>query len=314
MSFPLLVSILLSVAATAFWLFFYYHYSPRFTTPRLTLAGLLLAGALAAGAVFFAEREVFSHFSPTLSSLLLQGTPVSENLGNVFMVAGVMFFVVAPLEESVKFFLLRVSMRMRPNEWNQIIDGIKFGLVAGLGFAAMENAIYFYTAFPAQGSSREGVIAFFQTVFLRFFTATLAHSLYSGMMGYFLGLARFYRLYADRFEKRAFFFPIILHGLYNTFLFTSANFYSILLIIIFLFLLLKWYSDRRNLEIRIERGEAEIILPPFLSDRPEFESILAKNQVSYQFIKELRLCPFCLRQDTLKDNMCSACGRKLERG
>ena len=75
----------------------------------------------------------------------------------------------------------------------------------------------------------------------------------------------------------------------------------------------KWYQDRRNLETYIIEGRIEYIHPPFFSERSEFESILAKNKVTYEFIKKLNLCPFCLKRQDPKKDVCSYCGGKLKR-
>lgn len=132
-------------------------------------------------------------------------------------------------------------------------------------------------------------------------------------MGYFLGLAKFYRLYSKRFITFGIVGAIILHGLYNLFLFTSASFFSIVLLISLLLLIMKWYSDRRYLEIKIKKGWIQEISPLFLGNRPEFESILAKNKVTLKFIRKLNLCPFCLKKQDPRKDICSYCGKKFER-
>ncbi len=303
------LALVLSFGATAFWLLFYFYYSPRYTTPRGTLVLLFLLGVGAALAARLIEKAIFDFLPPSIIQVLGVEEFQVKNILDLLLLVFFMFAIVAPVEELMKFSVLRAVMRVRSKEVNQIVDGLKFGIVVGLGFVTVENFIYFSNVI-----SLGNTFVTLQTIFLRFFTATLAHSLYSGMMGYFLGLASFYRLYAKRFTIRGIAAAIILHGLYNTLLFSAFSFYSIFIIIILLPLLIKWYSDRRYLERKIEKGETELILPPFWSDRPEFESILAKNNVSYAVIKKLRLCPFCLRRDAAGDNgLCGYCGRKMTR-
>ena len=303
----ILIASILSFSAVFFWGIFYFYYSPRLTTPRGTLFILFLGGILAAIIAFFVEREIFSILPPSLNPFF-SGQAIVSNLRELLSICILFFIFFVPLEELAKFLILRFVINRRPKELNQVIDGLKFGIAVGLGFAFLENAVYFKVYL---GSLEKADFA--RLFFLRFFTATLAHSLYGGFMGYFLGLAKFYRLYSGKFIRWGILGAIVFHSLYNIFLFTSVSFLSIILLIILLMIIMKWYSDRRYLEVKIQKGQIGQISPPFLGSRPEFESILSKNKVSYNFIKKLNLCPFCLKDISSKDDTCSYCGKKLKR-
>lgn len=302
---------LLSLAPSLFWLFFYFYYSPRFTTSRGVLALLFGGGGTAALASAIIERAVISFLPFEVTAILNQYffLEPSEKLANLGILALFIFLFIAPIEELIKFVFLYLVARVFPRHLNQIIDGIKFGIVVGLGFAAIENGIYFSPSL-ASGNISE----FTRIFFLRFFMATLSHSLYTGILGYYIGLSHFYRLYRGRFIRNGLIISIFIHGLFNFFLLVNIGFYSVILVVISLLFIMKWYRDRKNIETYIVEGQYELIRPPFFSERPEFESILAKNQVSYAIIKKLRLCPFCLKKKDPSQELCSYCGARLKKG
>lgn len=299
----------LSFAPSIFWLFFYFLYSPRFTTPRGVLVALFLGGIFTAFAASLVERFGIS-FLPdeilsTLNKYYFFEPPDSAQA--VIILALFMFLFIAPVEELLKFSLLVFVMKKFPHLFNQIIDGIKFGIVVGLGFAVLENGIYFSSELVSGNTA-----LFFKVFFLRFFVATLGHSLYTGVLGYYVGLGNFYRLYRGRFIINGLVIAILIHGLFNLFLLVNMGFYSVIIVIASLLFMMKWYRDRKNLETYIVEGKYEMIRAPLFSERPEFESILAKNQVTHAFIKKLNLCPFCLKKKSSEDELCSYCGAKVK--
>ena len=303
----ILIAFILSLGAVFFWAFFYFYYSPRFTTPRGTLFILFFGGIIAAVIAFFIEAEIFS-FLPYGLNPFSFGQITIANPNEALIIIFLIFVIFVPTEEIIKFLILKSIADRKYREMDQIIDGLKFGLAVGLGFAFFENIIYFTVYMESLEK-----IDFLRLFFLRLFTSTLAHSLYSGFMGYFIALAKFNRFYSKKFIQRGILGAIVFHGLYNIFLFTSFSFLSIILLVLSLILIMRWYVDRRYLEITIQQGQAEAISLPFLASRPEFESILSKNKVSYNFIKSLNLCPFCLRKKIPKGDTCSYCSRKVVR-
>ncbi len=300
----------LSIVPSLFWLFFYFYYSPQFTTSRGILAVLFFGGIGAAGVAATAEQWGINllpeNAISTVSQYFFSFPPDSPF--SVLVLALFTFFFIAPVEELCKFLLLFIVIKRFPRHLNQIIDGIKFGVVVGLGFAVLENGIYFY---PELLSGNAPVLL--KIFFLRWFVATLGHSLYTGVLGYYVGLSHFYRLYRGRFIRNGLILSILIHGLFNFLLLIGAGFYSVILMIIALFFMMKWYRDRKNLESYIVEGKYEMVRPPLFAERPEFESILAKNSVSYAVIKKLGLCPFCLKKKTAGTEHCSYCGARFHR-
>jgi RsiW-degrading membrane proteinase PrsW (M82 family) len=94
--------------------------------------------------------------------------------------------VVAPLvEESAKgAALLLIAWRLR-HEFDNAVDGIVYGGLIGLGFAMTENILYFGRAYLAGGLPGVGFLFLVRVV-----AAGFAHSMFTGMAGAGLGLAR----------------------------------------------------------------------------------------------------------------------------
>jgi len=127
------------------------------------------------------------------------------------------FLIVALPEELGKLWVVK-KFAFDHHKFNEIMDGITYCILASMGFAILENIIY---------TIQFGV----GTGILRAFTAVPAHALFSGIMGYYIGLAKFKK---DKALVRKLFIrgmlaAVILHGLYDALL-ISQNIYLILLI------------------------------------------------------------------------------------
>lgn len=110
------------------------------------------------------------------------------------------FLVIGLGEEFFKFAALYLAA-YRSAEFNEVVDGIIYGITAGIGFSVVENLLY-TTTFGLEIAPIRAVIA------------TLAHASFSGILGYYVGLAKFsetpFSLMASGVVIAAFF-----HGLYD---------------------------------------------------------------------------------------------------
>lgn len=121
-------------------------------------------------------------------------------------------FVVAGFcEEYIK---LRVVKRFAYNQpaFDEVMDGIVYTVVASLGFACLENILY------VLGSG-------ISTALLRAFTAVPMHAFMSGIMGYFIGRAKFARTKTrERLLLAAgLLIAVALHGAYDFLLFAAPT-------------------------------------------------------------------------------------------
>lgn len=154
-------------------------------------------------------------------------------------VAVVMFFIAGLFEELSKMYFLKKIMPLR--EIDQVIDSIKFGIAIGIGFAIVENALFLLAPLATHN-----YVDVATTFFLRFFFSTLAHAVYSGIAGYFLGLAKFEPWKRKQHHLKAVCLPILTHGLFNTLLLINLGFYALPLILILFVWMLRWYASKQN--------------------------------------------------------------------
>lgn len=113
------------------------------------------------------------------------------------------FLVVALPEEFGKLWIVKKTV-YDDKKFNEFMDGITYCILASMGFAIFENVVYIYQYGLATG-------------ILRAFTAVPAHALFSGIMGYYIGLAKFSK--DPELEKklinRGLWLAVFYHGLYD---------------------------------------------------------------------------------------------------
>ena len=117
------------------------------------------------------------------------------------------FFVALP-EEICKFLML-LWYAYRKKEFDEPFDGITYSVMVSMGFATAENIMYVF-------NHGMGV------AFLRMFTAVPAHAFFAVIIGYFLGIQKFYN--KKGFGTLGLIAASVLHGLYDFFIFNGDNF------------------------------------------------------------------------------------------
>jgi RsiW-degrading membrane proteinase PrsW (M82 family) len=120
-----------------------------------------------------------------LGAIFVVPVIVAELLGSLFLppsadpVALFLHFllVVALVEESSKYLAVRVSV-YGSREFNEPMDGLVYGAIAGLGFAAPENLLYVLTRGAALGV-------------IRAILSVPGHALWGSLIGYYLARQKF---------------------------------------------------------------------------------------------------------------------------
>ena len=116
------------------------------------------------------------------------------------------FVVAGMVEEGIKLLTVRLYVFPRP-AFDEINDGIVYTITASMGFACFENIMYSFG--PAS------------TILIRGFTAVPLHAFASGIMGYYIGRARFRE---GGYLLKGFLLAAAIHGLYDFFLFAGGAF------------------------------------------------------------------------------------------
>jgi len=130
-------------------------------------------------------------------------------------ISGVLFFylIVGPIEETVKLLAVQV-FAYRNDSFNAVIDGAVYGAVAGLGFAAIENALYISRVI-GEANPETNIFVTASGIATVRALAGPGHVIYSAIAGYYLGLAKFNRDYAGPIVLKGLLVAAFVHGTYN---------------------------------------------------------------------------------------------------
>ena len=175
--------------------------------PVLLLITCFIFGTLSTFPAIWMERYGMDYFG-------------LNNSFSIQAVALLAFVVVAFSEEFSKFLFLRGYIYPQ-KAFDEPLDGIVYSVMISMGFAAWENVLYVVV----RGGGTNLAL-------LRMFTAVPAHAAFAVIMGYYVGKAKF----AESWQKiglllTGLFFAVIVHGLYDFFLFQHT--YPILSVLTF---------------------------------------------------------------------------------
>lgn len=123
------------------------------------------------------------------------------------------FMVVGVIEELMKNLTVRT---VDHKYFKNIDDVIELSIVAALGFSFTENILYFQNIWHVRGAEELLKPFLFRSVF-----STFAHIMFSGIFGYYFGVAVFAKgiLQRELVQKRSFF----LRALHKVFKFRTAE-------------------------------------------------------------------------------------------
>lgn len=159
------------------------------------------------------------------------------------------FLTAALTEEWLKFQVVR-RFAYRNVAFDEVMDGIVYAVVAGLGFACLENVLYVL-------GSGWGTAAF------RAVTAVPGHALWSGIMGYYIGIAKFAG--SPRLERRclrkALVMGVLFHGLYDFLIFAIPDMQTVV----------------GDLGVLIALGIFPVLLYGFLQLRQDMKTAIAAD-------------------------------------
>lgn len=186
--------------------------------PALVLMGYLWIGdptqrePLEPLAVTFLLSVLFATFAAVVNTLLRAPFDALGPLG----LAVFFFVVVGPIEESVKWLAVRLHAFDQPT-FGTVVDGVVYGAVAGLGFAAIENLNYILDAYltAQQAGTAVQFWSATQTAVGRFFVGP-GHVLFSALAGYYLGLAKFNPARRGPIVVKGLLLAALAHAFYNT--------------------------------------------------------------------------------------------------
>lgn len=189
-----LLLFIMAVAPGLFLLWYFYHRDRYEREPKKLIFKIFVFGGLT--------------IIPAIILEVALEAAVNRLTGGVLNIFIVCFLVVAPVEEIVKFFVVRNWAYNRP-EFNEIMDGIVYSVAASLGFATLENILYVLQHGLGVGIARA-------------LLAVPGHAFYGAVMGYFLGRAKLSGQREKRLLAWGLTLAILFHGLYDFILLTKT--------------------------------------------------------------------------------------------
>ena len=177
-----LLAIMVSLSALPAVIWSYLIFNGR-KTSRLTLLLAFFLGTLTVLPLIVLYDYLWVWF-PQLDVYRV----ITENITETHIAALATLIVVGILEELTKSGVVRFIGRTRIGI-QTINDAVKYSILAGLGFAFTENIFYFYGIWQASSGLSEFL---FPVIFRSIFTVC-GHMVFSGIFGYFYGIAKFSR-------------------------------------------------------------------------------------------------------------------------
>ncbi len=217
------------VGGAVFWIVYFDlkdHLNPE---PRRMLVFAFLLGCAAA----FVGWWIF-RITDMLGLPQPPGTTIAETLVVCVAIGG-------PIEEGVKFLAARLFL-FRSRHFDEPMDGLVYASVVAIGFASVENVLYLEGLTWVEALARAAA-------------SPLTHSLFAVIWGYGVSRAFFHaRTRRSRFLWQAgtLVLSMIVHGLYNFFLFAYNTGYIASLIALIL-----WLTLIRHAHTLIRAGSAK---------------------------------------------------------
>lgn len=174
---------LLALVPALFWGYIFYKKQPenKFTTAHLFISGVVAVAPL------LVYKYLWQYF-PWINAFTYTNTFQDNMIGFAnfsFIPLDVIatFMIVGIIEEIAKFSAVRAIHRKRICS---ITDCIEYFIIVALGFSFAENIIYFYNIMQVRGAENVFLPFIFRSLF-----STFAHVMFSGVLGYYYGLATF---------------------------------------------------------------------------------------------------------------------------
>ncbi len=163
------IGLVMAAVPAVLWMVFFYRQDKAEPEPKHYIVAVFLLGLLVANAIAIPLLDRFFRVQEWLYT-----NTVIHIVGSIL--------VIGIVQEFCKYLAVRYSV-YRTSEFDERTDGIIYATAAGLGFATMLN--FNYVLSNGGVDLTAGAIRIVET--------TLAHASFAGILGYFLGQARFER-------------------------------------------------------------------------------------------------------------------------
>jgi protease PrsW len=186
-------------------LWFYLHQTRMDANHKKLMFRTFWYGTLAIIPVYVLNQFMIMFFDFDIQ-YFLHTYSVARSVGYIFLGC----LIVATIEEYAKSIIVK-EVDWNRKEFTRVVDGIEFSIACGLGFAFAENVIYFYQMYNMVLSISNELM---WAIIFRSTLSMLAHSVFSGIFGYYYGKAKVLNLkYKKLNQKHRSFGFHFFHGL-----------------------------------------------------------------------------------------------------
>lgn len=190
-----IISLIAALAPAFFLLWYFNRMDKEKPEPKGMIMKIFLWGVFIIIPAIIIELVIDNFYSSVLS------------FSHVLYIAAKSFIVAGVIEEGLKLWVV-LQFAYKNVNFDEAMDGIVYAIVASMGFAAFENVIY------VMGHGLDVAL-------LRAFTSLPLHAVATGIMGYYIGQARFSGNSNIEFKLiiKGFVIAVIIHGFYNFLIF-----------------------------------------------------------------------------------------------
>ncbi|HJQ14769.1 MAG TPA: PrsW family intramembrane metalloprotease, partial [Anaerolineales bacterium] len=171
--------------------------------PKLLLGAAFLWGVIIAGGGAYILNTVFG-----IGIYVITGSEGAAEFGTTSIVAPI-------IEESLKGLAILAVFLMFRKEFDSVLDGVVYGAVTAMGFAAIENVLYIYR----NGYQESGWEGFWVLVVIRVILVGWMHPFFTAFTGIGLAIARMTRNVLVKMiaVPTGFAIAVTAHAFHNTF-------------------------------------------------------------------------------------------------
>lgn len=206
--FIALLFVLTVLSPIAFWLWFFIWQDRFEPEPRRLLTKIFFLGIGVSIFAIAVEGTILSLIFPQEFAELMRGG-ILETTETFSLNLAAAFFLAGAIEEVLKLLAL-IEFVYSDSRFNQIADGILYGVTLALGFSIIENSLYFFGIY---GSATTMILI--GVAVLRGIATTLLHVTSTGIIGFGLGKMKFSVGHKRVIMLKALGLAVLIHGLFN---------------------------------------------------------------------------------------------------
>jgi len=172
-------AMMLAVIPAVLWGMLFYIKRPE--NKRLSILTFLMGGLVVFPILLY---KVLWEYFPGIDATKFADQYRGDHIFVIIPLSVIITYMIfGVIEEIMKYSAVKL---IDDHKLMTIDDAIEFFIIAALGFAFVENILYFYDSLVKEGPSHLFVTFLFRSGF-----STFAHIMFSGILGYYYGIAHF---------------------------------------------------------------------------------------------------------------------------